>query len=89
MAMERPVVSTNCDGVVDIVEDGITGLFVNPRQPQELAGAIARFIESPELRRKMGVAGRERVLTHFDEKDYNEKIDALYYSLLNNSCQPV
>jgi hypothetical protein len=33
---------------------------------------------------KMGIAGRKRVLTHFDERVYNDKIDALYYSLLNN-----
>ena len=40
MAMERPVVSTNCDGVLDIVVDGVTGLTVPPKDPVRLAAAI-------------------------------------------------
>jgi glycosyltransferase involved in cell wall biosynthesis len=85
MAMERPVVSTNCDGVIDIVVDGVTGLFVNPHQPIELARAIGHLIENPDLSRQMGIAGRKRVLTNFDERAHTERIESLYYSLLNIS----
>jgi glycosyltransferase involved in cell wall biosynthesis len=87
MAMERPVVSTNCDGVVDIIINGVTGLYVNPHSPQELADAIGRLIENPALRRQMGIAGRKRVLTHFDERIHIERIETLYYSLLKNFDQ--
>jgi glycosyltransferase involved in cell wall biosynthesis len=85
MAMERAVVSTNCDGVIDIVIDGVTGLFVNPHKPQELSDAIGHLIDNPALRSQMGIAGRKRILTHFDERAHIEKIESLYYSLLNNS----
>ena len=83
MAMELPVVSTNCDGVLDIVVDGVTGLFVNPHNPQEMADAVGRLIENPNLRREMGIEGRKRVLAHFDENSHIEKIETIYSSLLH------
>ncbi|MCZ6775133.1 MAG: glycosyltransferase family 4 protein [Ignavibacteria bacterium] len=81
MGMERPVVSTNCDGVLDIVVDGETGLYVHPRNPSELADALAKLINDESLRGKMGKAGRKRVEEFFDQKRQIEKIQALYYEV--------
>jgi glycosyltransferase involved in cell wall biosynthesis len=83
MAMERPVVSTNCDGVLDIVVDGVTGLYVHPRNAEELAAAIARLIDNPLLREKMGKAGRGRVEDLFDQRKQMNRIEELYYQLLD------
>lgn len=85
MAMERPVVSTNCDGVLDIVIDGVTGIFVNPHQPEELAGAIEKLIQNPDLRKKMGIEGRKRVLTTFDDKTHISKLEHIYHSYLKSN----
>jgi glycosyltransferase involved in cell wall biosynthesis len=74
MAMELPVVSTNCDGVLDIVVNGETGFYVPPRNAPELAARLLQLIDSPETRRRMGKAGRERVLENFDQQ---KQIDAL------------
>jgi glycosyltransferase involved in cell wall biosynthesis len=82
MAMERPVVSTNCDGVLDIVVDGETGIYVNPRNARQLAEAIERLGADPALRRKMGKAGRKRVEEMFDQRAQITKIEELYYDLL-------
>jgi glycosyltransferase involved in cell wall biosynthesis len=87
MAMERPVVSTNCDGVLDIVVDGETGIYVHPRKPAELAHALARLIENPALRGRMGKAGRERVKELFDQKKQIQKIEDLYCELLGLTRQ--
>jgi glycosyltransferase involved in cell wall biosynthesis len=81
MAMERPVVSTNCDGVVDIVVDGETGLHVHPRHAEELANALENLIRDPAQRRKFGKAGRRRVEEMFDRKKQIDKIEALYHVL--------
>jgi len=86
MAMERPVVSTNCDGVLDIVVNGETGLFVNPRSPAELADALARLIADPVLRTSMGKAGRERVELLFDQKKQIEKLEDLYRELVGDNA---
>ena len=82
MAMERPVVSTNCDGVLDIVVDGETGFYVDPRNAQQLASAIERLGADPELRLSMGKAGRRRVEELFDQQKQITRIEEIYYQLL-------
>jgi glycosyltransferase involved in cell wall biosynthesis len=82
MAMERPVVSTNCDGVLDIVVEGETGIHVPPRNARELAEALARLIKDSGLRERMGKAGRKRVLALFNRKRQMETIEEVYYDLL-------
>lgn len=82
MAMELPVVSTNCDGVLDIVVDGETGLYIPPRNAPALAAALIRLIDSPEMRHRMGRAGRQRVLEKFDQRRQTDKLMQVYYDLL-------
>jgi glycosyltransferase involved in cell wall biosynthesis len=83
MAMERPVVSTNCDGVLDIVVDGVTGLYVNPRNAIQLANAIEKLGTDGELREKMGKNGRRRVEELFDQRRQIARIEEIYYGLLD------
>lgn len=85
MAMERPVVSTNCDGVLDIVVDGETGLYVHPRNSSELAAALSQLISNPALRTTMGKAGRSRVEELFDQRKQMKKLEDLYYQLLEEN----
>ncbi len=85
MAMERAVVSTNCDGVLDIVVDGKTGLFVHPRKAAELADALARLIADAGLRERMGKAGRRRVLELFDRRKQMQAIEQIYGNLINSA----
>jgi glycosyltransferase involved in cell wall biosynthesis len=82
MAMERAVVSTNCDGVVDIVEDGVTGVYVSPRDARSLEAGLERLIVNPALRHSMGKAGRQRVLRMFDQRKRLEKLEAIYKEVL-------
>lgn len=82
MAMELPVVSTNCDGVLDIVVDGHTGLFVPPRDAPALAAALGRLVDSPHLRRRLGRAGRKRVMELFDRVRQMDKLEQIYRELL-------
>lgn len=60
MAYGRPVVATAVGGLVDAVEDGVTGLLAPPRDPGALRAALERLLEDPELRRRLGEAGREK-----------------------------
>ena len=82
MAMERPVVSSNCDGVLDIVIDGESGLFVHPGNAGELARAILRLADDPALRERLGRAGRERVLRLFDRRAQMEALEKIYREAL-------
>ena len=64
-----PVVSTRISGIPELVEDGVTGLLVPPADPAALADALERLAHDPELGRRMGRAGRAKVLREFDLTD--------------------
>ena len=66
MAAEVPVVSTRTAGVPEVVEDGVTGLLVDVGDDQGLVAALDRLLADVDLRRRMGAAGRARVLERFD-----------------------
>jgi glycosyltransferase involved in cell wall biosynthesis len=49
-----------------VVEDGVTGLLVPPLDAPALVGAVRRLADSPQLRRRLGEAARERAVARFD-----------------------
>jgi glycosyltransferase involved in cell wall biosynthesis len=65
MAHGRPVVATNVGGLRDLVVDGETGLLVPARNGEALRNALERLLGDRELRRTLGLAGRERALERF------------------------
>ncbi|MGA9364439.1 MAG: glycosyltransferase family 4 protein [Bacteroidota bacterium] len=83
MAMNLPVVSTNCDGVLDIVIDGETGTQVPPRDARALAQALMQLIQDEKRRRLFGEAGRRRAEKIFDLRRRTETMEGLYTSVLN------
>ncbi|MGA2924699.1 MAG: glycosyltransferase family 4 protein [Solirubrobacteraceae bacterium] len=60
MAACKPVVASNVGGLREIVVDGETGLLVPRNDADALASAIARLLDDPQLRQRLGQAGRER-----------------------------
>jgi D-inositol-3-phosphate glycosyltransferase len=60
MACGVPVVATAVGGLVDTVVDGVTGLHVPPRRPDEVARAAGDLLGDPDVRAAMGAAGAER-----------------------------
>jgi glycosyltransferase involved in cell wall biosynthesis len=61
LAAGTPVVATAVGGVPEIVRDGVNGLLVPPRAPDELAVALRRLVDSPELREQLSRAARQSV----------------------------
>lgn len=82
MAAGVPVVATHIGGNLEVVMDGVTGLLVPPKNPTELARAICRVIETPDLAEAMGRAGRERVVDRFGNDRMIEKMQRVYQDLL-------
>jgi glycosyltransferase involved in cell wall biosynthesis len=62
MTMARAVVASDVGDLPNAVADGETGLIVPPGDPEALAAALATLLADPELARRMGAAGHERVL---------------------------
>jgi glycosyltransferase involved in cell wall biosynthesis len=68
MAMAVPVVSTNISGIPEMIDDGVHGLLVEPRNPQALADALRSVLTDPELHARLARAGRERICERFDSR---------------------
>ena len=62
MSAELPVVGTRVGGLPELIEDGVTGITVEPRDPRALADALITLLENESLRNSMGKKGREKVL---------------------------
>jgi len=78
MAHGRPVVATSVGGLLDLVVDDETGIVVPPRDPAALRSALERLLADPDLRRRLGVAGRERARTHFSWETVTDATLAAY-----------
>ncbi len=76
-----PVVATRVGGSPDLIEDGVQGLLVPPRDPEALAAAIAGLLADPDLAREMGRRGRERRRSEFDIDVAAERFGELYERL--------
>jgi glycosyltransferase involved in cell wall biosynthesis len=66
MAAELPVVASRVGGLPEQVVDGVTGLLVEPGDPDDLARALGRLVGDAPLRRRLGAAGRKRAEQAFD-----------------------
>lgn len=65
MASQTPVVSTNAGGPAESVVDGVTGFLVNVGDDATMAERVLQLLSDPDLRARMGAAGRMRVLARY------------------------
>ncbi len=78
MACETPVVASAVGGILEVVDDGETGILVSASRPAELAAALRRVLEDPALGRAMGRAGRRRVEARFSWASVAERTEHVY-----------
>jgi glycosyltransferase involved in cell wall biosynthesis len=81
MASGVPVVASRAGGIPEVVEDGVTGLLVEPGNSSALAEAIIRLLLDEELRRSMGNAGRKRAVMYFSFEKAAETLLRHYHEI--------
>jgi glycosyltransferase involved in cell wall biosynthesis len=81
MASGLPIVATDCGGVSEAFNDGAEGFLVPPREPEALAEALVRLWEDPEMRSRMGRAGRATVRARFTLVRQLNEFQVLYREL--------
>jgi glycosyltransferase involved in cell wall biosynthesis len=81
-AMGLPVVATDIRGCRQVVDQGVNGLLVPPRDPPALSGALAELIADPVRRRKMGDAARDKAVREFDQRRVIDTTLGVYERLL-------
>jgi glycosyltransferase involved in cell wall biosynthesis len=82
MASGLPVVASDVDGTPEAVIEGETGLLVRPNDPDAVASKVLQLLADPELRTKMGAAGRERTERLFTMRPFVTQVENLYEELL-------
>jgi colanic acid/amylovoran biosynthesis glycosyltransferase len=85
MACGLPVVSTAISGIPELVESGRTGYLVPPRYPVGLADSLQALAADASLRRRMGSAGRKKVLDEFNLHDNTKQLLELILTSLKPS----
>ncbi len=82
MAQGLPVVATPVGGVPEIIIGEELGILIPVQDPAALAHAITRLVKDPDLRARMGRAGREHILREFTFSEMAQKYLDLYNLLL-------
>lgn len=85
MAMERPVVATLVGGVTEAVTHGQEGWLVPPEDPAAIVERVVSLLQSPELRARMGAAGRSKVKAKFSAHVVVAHLAQLLREILENS----
>jgi lipopolysaccharide/colanic/teichoic acid biosynthesis glycosyltransferase len=78
-----PTVGTMIYGISDAIEDGETGILVEPQNVEKLSKAIAFLCENPTLRKEMGSKAKARVIRHFQQ----DQVVKRYVDYLTNALQ--
>jgi glycosyltransferase involved in cell wall biosynthesis len=78
MAACKPLVGTRVGGIPEVIEDGVSGFLVPRRDPAAAAAKILALLKDPELRRRMGAAGRKMVERRFSHKANIAQVVRLY-----------
>jgi glycosyltransferase involved in cell wall biosynthesis len=84
MAQARPVVATRTGGVLDAIQDGVTGRLTEPGRPNEVAGAIRDLVANPDHARAMGERASQVVRNRFDWCQTLDAFEDLYLRMIRN-----
>ena len=85
MAQAIPVISTYHSGIPELVEDGVTGYLVPEKDVPALTDKLEQLINNPSLRRKMGLAGRTKVLNDYNIELLCDRLVEIYRHLINHA----
>jgi len=77
MAMGIPVLTTQVTGIPELVDSDVSGVMVRPGRLDEILGALERLVADPDLRRRLGAAGREKIAREFDVRSSARQLQTL------------
>jgi glycosyltransferase involved in cell wall biosynthesis len=86
MLVEKPVVATAAGGVLDIIQDQVTGLLVPLKDAESMAAAILQLLQNPGQAKRIGTRARERAKRRFSVKQHVTAVEAIYKKVLSHSA---
>lgn len=85
MAADRPVIASRVGGLVELIEDGVSGLLVPPDDDAALAIAMRRLLLDAPLRTRLGTTGGARVRRDYLWQRTGELYEALFHRVLSGA----
>jgi glycosyltransferase involved in cell wall biosynthesis len=82
MAYGVPVVATKVGGIPEVVQDGVNGRLVKPRDPEGLAHSFLALIHDRETRERVSRAGMSTFEEHFDARHMIQRVQDVYEECL-------
>jgi glycosyltransferase involved in cell wall biosynthesis len=82
MAAGLPITANAVGGVPEILEEGVTGLMVAPRNAEAMAKALLRLLADAGLRQRLGTAARSRAESDYQPESYRRKLVDFYQKTL-------
>ena len=85
MAMGLPVISTNVSGIPELVEDGVSGMLVPPKDEKAISEALIKLLNNENLRVQMGKAGRQIILEKYNVEIECHKLMTMFRDVKCNT----
>ena len=83
MAMEKPVVASDAEGIHEVINHGVSGFIVPVDDVNSLADAVISVLNDPKLAAKLGKQGRETGIERFSIESHVKNMETIYEELLN------
>jgi glycosyltransferase involved in cell wall biosynthesis len=78
----RPIVATQVGGVSELIDNGVSGILVPPKDSLALSEAIVYLLENPELARSLGQMAQKKVMSNFSVETMAKQTELLYDRLI-------
>jgi glycosyltransferase involved in cell wall biosynthesis len=82
MACGCPVVATAVSGTLDVVEDGVNGLLVPPKQPRRIAEAVQRILVNESLQSQLSMMARKTIEEQYTWNTISDSYLKIYEELV-------
>jgi glycosyltransferase involved in cell wall biosynthesis len=78
-----PAIGTSSGGATEIIDDGVTGYIVPPNNPVQLAQAMLKILENPDIGKEMGKRAKQRVTRLFTAQRMVDGVERIYQEVLD------
>lgn len=83
---QRPVVATRAGGATEIIDSGVNGYLVDPRNAGQLVSALERLFDNPAASRDLATAGQRMVVSQFDKTRMQSRVGSVIDSVSRESA---
>ncbi|MGO9337889.1 MAG: glycosyltransferase family 4 protein [Terracidiphilus sp.] len=88
MAMQIPCVTTSIAGIPELIRNEVDGLLVTPGDAEALVAALARLMDDTDLRNRLALSGRDRILEGYNLERNVERLAAVFAERIQSEPRP-